>query len=231
MSNLKAKVNKTCFRRKFTVAEKLEFVNELKTTFNNNLSEASKQLGIDRKQLRSWRHDEEALANIDKKRIKMRKKGGGRKPFFPELEKELYAWFVNERKVNKNIVNYRRLREEAEKLATKYDLTKNKFKISNNWIYTFSKRHKLSMRKITHVGQEDSSTPAEKRIVAEDFLTTCQIITCNYDSENIFNMDETPVYIDMTSNQTLSLEGKFLSLKESLFTMYKIYFCLRRKNH
>lgn len=73
------------------------------------------------------------------------------------------------------------------------------------------------MRKITHVGQEDSSTPAEKRIVAEDFLTTCQIITCNYDSENIFNIDETPVYIDMTSNQTLSFEGELISFKKPLF--------------
>lgn len=169
MSNLKAKVNKTCFRRKFTVAEKLEIVNEVKTTFNNNLSEASKQLGIDRKQLRNWRHDEEALANIDKKRIKMRKKGGGRKPFYPDLEKELYAWFVNERKVNKNKVNYRRLREEAEKLAPKYDLTRNKFKIVITGFILFQKDTNFQCEKLLMLGKKTAARQLKRELSLKIF--------------------------------------------------------------
>lgn len=197
-----------CPRKSYTVAEKLIHVKNLKTIYKNNLSEAARNSSIDRKQLRSWRDNEEDLANMDKKREVKRRKGGGRKPLFPEIEKQLYTWFVNERKINKNVGNYRRLREEAEKLAKNLNLSKEMFKISDKWLFSFSKRHKIAMRKVTHIGQEDNSTQEEKRIVAEDFLNTCQVITKNFELDRIFNMDETPVYIDMTSNKTLSFQGK-----------------------
>jgi transposase-like protein len=190
-------------RKCYTIADKIAAIRQVKVT--NNLSAVSRELNIDRKTLREWVHNESELVNMQNRK-KRRRIGGGRKPFFPQIEEQLYEWFKSERLDKKCVVNYRRLREKALEIAKTLKI--ENFIGSHYWIYSFCRRHKLCTRKITHVGQYDNKTPEEKRQVAIDHLAAVEALTSDLTSETIFNMDETPVFIDMISSSTISFKGE-----------------------
>jgi transposase-like protein len=192
-------------RKSYTLNEKIDAMKRLKE-LNGNVSKASRQLEISRKNIRRWRDNEGKLANANKQRSRRRLGGGGRKCFWPELESRLFEWFKVERIDNRNVVNYRRLREKAKEIALELKITD--FIGSDHWIFGFNSRHRLTNRKITHVGQEDNRSPEEKMQTAIDHLNTTQMMTTNMTADLIFNMDEVPVYIDMLSSQTISFKGE-----------------------
>ncbi|RWR99335.1 uncharacterized protein B4U79_05366, partial [Dinothrombium tinctorium] len=72
---------------------------------------------------------------------------------------------------------------EAKSIANKKDFSD--FIGSNKCVPGFLRRHNLSTRKITHIGQ-DNRYPLEKKNVVKNYLET------------------TPVYINMTSSTTIS---------------------------
>ncbi|RWR98459.1 Tc5 transposable domain DDE superfamily endonuclease-like protein, partial [Dinothrombium tinctorium] len=123
-----------------------------------------------------------------------------------DWQSELFQWFKVERIDKKHIVNYRRLLAEAKSIANKKGFSN--FIGSNKWVSGFLRRHKLSSRKITHIGQQDNRSPLEKKNIVENHLETVQLLCSDYASHEIFNMDETPVYIDMTSSTTISFTGE-----------------------
>lgn len=194
-----------CTRKSYTINEKLSALRKLKE-FDGNISKTSRALDIDRKTLREWKCNEEKFFNMSKKNTKRRCPGGVNKAFWLELEEHLFKWVQIERLNYRNIVNYRRLREKAYDLAK--DLKINNFLGSNKWIKNFCRRHKLSLRKITHVGQEDNRRPEEQRDNAIEHLATLELMTADFNADMIFNMDETPVYIDMLSSSTISFAGE-----------------------
>ena len=55
--------------------------------------------------------------------------------------------------------------------------------------------------------QADNRDPAVKRITARSHLSGVEQLTQNLDKAHIFNMDETPVYIDMVSSTTMDFIG------------------------
>lgn len=69
-------------------------------------------------------------------------------------------------------------------------------------------RNKLSMRTVTHVAQEDNRHPEQKAAVALEFLDDLKHCTLGIKATEIYNMDETPVYIDMMSSRTISFQGE-----------------------
>ena len=75
-------------------------------------------------------------------------------------------------------------------------------------MFNFCRRHELAIRKITHVGQQDNRTAEEKREIAIEHLARTKIISNEYNAEMIFNMDETPVYIDMLDSTIISFKGE-----------------------
>jgi transposase-like protein len=192
-------------RKSYTVEEKLKALRVLKE-FGGNILKTATHLHIDRKQLRNWRDKETVLINSHEKQYRRRLDGAGRKAFFPELEEKLYDWLRIERIEKRHIVGFRRLREKANIIAS--EMKFEGFKGSNKWIKNFCRRHSLSTRKPTHVGQEDNSTPHERRKIAIEHLETVELLTADLNEEFIFNMDETPVYIDMMSNTTISFKGE-----------------------
>ena len=60
---------------------------------------------------------------------------------------------------------------------------------------------------MTHHGQQDNRNVEEKQRIARNYLTSLPNTTADYDEDKIFNMDETPCYIDMTSLTTLHFIG------------------------
>ena len=94
-------------RNSYSIDFKLKAVRRLNADFEGNISKASRNMGIDRKQLIEWSKKEVKLANVpDKIR---RYVAGGRGAKFPLLEEQLFAWFKDQRQ-SKNmyfiIVNF-----------------------------------------------------------------------------------------------------------------------------
>jgi len=99
-----------------------------------------------------------------------------------------------------------RIREKAKEIAI--DLKIEHFKGTNKWIFNFCRRHNLASRRITNVGQADNKSPLIKRQIAIDYLSDVEVLTTNLNNDMIYNMDETPVYIDMLSSSTISFIGE-----------------------
>ena len=105
------------------------------------------------------------------------------------------------------IVNYRCLREQALGLAKKSGIDGANFKCSGKWIFNFMKRNKLSVRKVTHAGQADNKTEGEMGKIVQDYLITIPALTTDMDADLLYNMDKTPVYVDMLSSSTIDFIG------------------------
>ena len=103
----------------------------LKEEFGNNVSLASRELGIDRKRIREWRDKEGTyLETPDKKR--KRAIGSGRTPKFPHIEQQLFTWFQSQREKRLS-VNYFRVREEANRIREEMGIEKEEFLCSNSY--------------------------------------------------------------------------------------------------
>ena len=195
-------------QRAYSIAEKLNAVKRVKE-LSGNLSAASRELGIDRKRLREWRNKESEFTNMTDKRRK-RRIGGGRHPMHAELKNKLCRWVSNQRS-KKIIVNYRLLREQAFAILAEEvsaSTSSTDFVCSNRWIKNFMRRNGLSFRKITHMGQADNKSAKKKSEIARDYLNSINDLTIGLDPHQIFNMDETPIYIDMVSSSTIDFVGK-----------------------
>jgi Tc5 transposase DNA-binding domain len=77
--------------------------------------------------------------------------GSGRNSFFPEAEKRLYNWVIEQRKQGLAVtsatikVTMFNILEEPDMIAL-YGNTTESFKASFRWLYGFMKRYKLSLR-------------------------------------------------------------------------------------
>jgi hypothetical protein len=71
----------------------------------------------------------------------------------------------------------------------------------------FLKRNNLSCRKITSVGQEDNRSPYEiRRTVLDYFSFLREKMSSLSVDDHVLNMNETPIYVDMMRNHTISLK-------------------------
>lgn len=195
--------NKYNKRRSFTIEEKLKFVTMLKAGESQN--SISQQTGIDRKNLRRWKLQESELIKLSKKREHKRIDGGGRKAFYPEIEQKLLEFFTKERNDNRP-VTYNNLRNHilSPDFGTKLP---QDFKISDKFLFGWSRRHKITSRKITHYGQLDNRDPHETKKLIEEYLIQLKCATAGMTMDRIFNMDETPCYFDMVRDCTLDFVG------------------------
>ncbi|GBC20294.2 pogo transposable element with KRAB domain [Rhizophagus irregularis DAOM 181602=DAOM 197198] len=105
------------------------------------------------------------------------KVGSGQKAFYPETEKKLYNWIIEQR-MQGLAMTYTTAKftmfdilEEPEMIAL-YGNSTEKFKASFRWLTLFMKR-----------------------------------IQKSFEFSNIFNMDETPVWFDMAGNFTINVIG------------------------
>lgn len=193
----------------------MEFVRRLKTEFANNVREASRKIKIARSVLQQWRNQEAQVLEQTKRRARSRLPGGGRKPFYPLLEAALKEWFDGERGTLAQVkrhVSWRRFYNKALELQAKPEYGAAEFKCSEHYITLFMKRQLLSMRSVTHQAQEDNRSLDVRQTIAREYLQSIQLKTVNLDDSFIVNMDETPIYIDMASNRTISYAGKRIDL-------------------
>lgn len=192
-------------RKSYTIFEKLQAVEEVKKKYGNNLSAAERAMSISRKQLRTWIAEENKLRQCSKKQKTRRQGGAGRRPYFKEVETQLFEWVRSERSMKRSI-SWSRLQREAKSIAGQMNLPN--FICSHKWIGGFMKRHRLAIRQVTHLAQQDNRPPEERAQVARLHLASVSESTKTLSSDEIFNMDEIPCYVDMCSERTITFKGE-----------------------
>lgn len=184
-----------------TVAEKLKIVARAKN--GESLHSLERGTGYQRCQIRKWIRNEDKLCITGKE--KRRTKGAGRKSAYPELEKAIMIWFRNQRS-KKLVVNYNSMRRESLRLAHLQEITD--FTCSNKWIRNVCRRNGVSSRKITNQSQDDKGTTQEKYLKSKNHLDNIKIKTAGLSTNQIYNMDETACYFDMSFGRTLHFKGE-----------------------
>ncbi|XP_029654613.1 tigger transposable element-derived protein 4-like [Octopus sinensis] len=77
----------------------------------------------------------------------------------------------------------------------------NKFKASNGWLEKFKQRHELKFRTLS-----GESASADHAIIL-NFLSELNIKVEQYEKENIFNCDETSLFIKLTPRKSFVKTG------------------------
>ncbi len=164
------------------------------------------ETGYQRVQIRNWAKQEANLSTLKNKKSRKRLSGSGPKPSFPEIEQQLLTWFQAKRD-QKHQVSYESLAKQAKEIASELNVPVERFPCSKKWVQNFCRRHSIGSRRVTHRGQQDNRADTEIKKVAEHFLESVQQKTAGYSADKVFNMDETPCYFDMASDQTLHFKG------------------------
>lgn len=191
-------------KKAISFEEKLAIVRRYRS--GESLSALNRQTGYQRQQIKKWAAREDAFQSSAKTRQRSRLSGAGSKPKFPQIEDELYSWFQSQRK-NSLQVNYRLLRRKAREMGDNHGVTEADFPISDCWLHSFCRRHRITSRRITHRGQQDNRSAEEIGKVAVEWLRKLQTETAPFSADHIFNMDETPAYFDMSADSTLHFKG------------------------
>ena len=154
--------------------------------------------------VRYWKKQKNKICDVGNKSTPFRM-GSERTAFFPELEQQLTVWLTAERKTNKRLVTYNTLRQQAIKIVSSISI--NNFIGSNCWIENLMKRNDFSVRKITSVGQKNNR-PIETRAIIHKYFEVFELKSTNMHSLNIYNIDETQMYVDMKNSRIISFKGE-----------------------
>lgn len=202
----KCKVSKRT-RSSYSIEQKEEVVNYAKNHGRNN---AAAHFGLDKSMVGRWvRASTKWEGEISRNRKKI---GSGRKVFYPEAEKKLYNWIIEQRKQGL-AVTYAILRVKMLEILKEPDIVilygdiTNDFKLSPRWLYAFMKRQRLSLRRRTKIAQKLPQQTQELLEKFRQFVARLRIKN-SYEMCHIFNMDETPVWFDMAGNFSVNPVGE-----------------------
>lgn len=191
-SNYDGNAKKT--RKSYPNYQKLEAVNYAEKYGN---AAAAKEFGTDESNIRRWRKQKSVIKAMNPKKRCRR----FRKEFWPELESQLKTWIISRRSENRR-VSTTGIRLKAKELAKNLNI--NDFKGSKCWCFLFMKRHDLSVRAVTSIGQKLPRDWEEKMAVFELFVKNA---IDGVDFEQIGNMDEVSISFDMPSGFTVERKG------------------------
>ena len=125
---------------------------------------------------------------------KSRRVGSGRKALFPEAEKRLYTWIIQQRKQGLAVA-YITIRSKMLEILKEpemmvlYGNVSEDFKMSQRWILGFMKRFNLALRRWTRISQKLPDKTQEQLEKFYQFVKDLRIEK-SFELENILNMDE-----------------------------------------
>jgi transposase-like protein len=194
-------------RNSYSVELKREVVEYAKEHGRNK---AARHFNLDKTMVGRWVSASASwTADVDEKRKRV---GSGRKALFPEAEKRLYAWIIEQRKQGL-AVTYGTIRTKMFELLNEPELLVlygnliEEFKTSHSWLVAFMKRYKLALRRRTRISQKLPNRMSELLESFNNFVTNLRIEK-SLELKNIFNMDETPVWFDMAGVYTVNPKGE-----------------------
>lgn len=170
----------------------------------NGNHKAAIAYNVNRSTIIYWRNHKNEYNNVDnpEKRITLH---NGKSPLFPDIENKLYEFFEFNRKLG-NCITTGSLVHQFLVLCP--DRKNDKLDTIYHIIYRFMKRHYLTIRTSTHIGQ---ALPEESYDRMMLYLRT--IIRLRRDNKInepylMLNADETPIFLNMPSNKTIEKIGK-----------------------
>ena len=187
--------------RKIPISEKLKAIEFSKV--NGNKKTAQK-FGVTSKSIRRWKKNENMYLCVSnpKKKITLHNGNPNWNVNF-ELDKQLYNWIAFNRSLGNPVSTWSIGIELIRRNPQKADI---KPKSLFSWIYRFLDRNSLSIRSISHKGQQFPKN-TENNIFS--FLK--KIINIrklyNISTDSIINMDETALQYNMPSNKTVHKIG------------------------
>ena len=131
-----------------TIFLKLNVVEHFKKS--QNVSETAREFNIERKSVRFYVKQEEKLRTAPRKRKNSRLKNN--KPLHPECESQLISWF-REQRLKRVCVSGNELKAKMLKLVES-GIDEHNFKASTGWLFNFTRRFRLSRRRITTSGRD-----------------------------------------------------------------------------
>jgi transposase len=193
-------------RTSYSLEEKLVVV---KYAQENGRNAAAKHFNLDGPMIGRWVKQSNKWEEENKK--KKRAGAPGKKAFYPEAEKLLYGWIIEQRKKG-FAVNYISVRLQICKILKEpaiqalYPTGEYGFQGNLSWINSFMKRFGLSLRRRTKISQKMPEDTEQKLDEFRRFIIRLRA-QFNFDLNNIFNIDETPVWFDMAGNMTVNNKG------------------------
>ena len=88
-----------------------------------------------------------------------------------------------------------------------YGKSVENFKKSHRWLIAFLRRYRLALRRRTRISQKLPSKTQDLLEKFQQYIIRLRLKK-SFELENILNMDETPVWFDMTGNFTINPKGK-----------------------
>ena len=157
-------------------------------------TETAKHTGVTEQNIFRWRREG-----------CQRKKGSGRRPTYPEFDKELVKYIKDTRTKglalsSKKFIIYARTESKRKKL--------DKIEFSRGWYCKFIKRNNICIRR-ANSGYYKPIDDIEKQVkeFREKIYNLINSQDSIYDIDHIVNVDETGIPRDSTSRRTLDMKG------------------------
>lgn len=187
---------KTQKRKALTLKDKYDIIQKIEN--GSKQSDICREMNLPKATVSvTWKKREDILSSYGKVNAKCKKL---RKSAHDEVDKGLLQWFRQKRHDNVPISGPI-LQEKASEMGSKIE-GKN-FVCSRSWIERFKKRNCITEGKI--VGE---SASVDINVVNNWFTTVWPDLSKNYDSNNIFNADETGLFYRLTPDKTLKFVGE-----------------------
>ncbi|KAG7165833.1 Pogo transposable element-like 4 [Homarus americanus] len=183
---------------KYDASFKLKVVRSAKVSNN---SAAAREFGVNEKQVREWKKDEEKLIDIPRTKCALRRG----KQQWPELEVKLFEW-VNKNRVCGYVITRNAICIYAMKLAKSNPDTGKDFKATRGWCSRFMNRKGLVLRQKTKIAQKLPHDLESKITCFQRYIIQIQR-NHNFPLTCIGNMDKTSMNFDMISNRTVETKG------------------------
>jgi len=185
-------------RKSYTVAQKLKIIQAVEK--HGSITATAKYHNINKSMLSRWIKQENAFKTAKKS---VRKIGSGRTPTFPAQEEIVNEYILQQRSRN-YIVSYNAIKSKMSSLTPSY------FKASNGWLYSFLKRYKLSLRICTTTVKRATTLSTSITNRADSFHSFVLDSVKDWKGKefDIWNMDETPVWLDMPAKKTVDVRGR-----------------------
>ncbi|XP_045764824.1 tigger transposable element-derived protein 4-like [Maniola jurtina] len=182
-------------RKSFGVDEKVRLIRAIEK--GEKKSDVGRRLGLRPSTVATiWKNKEKFLKAVLEG--KCRKKL--RKPKFGVLDQAMLAW-CNTQRQNNEPISGPIIKEQAEKFAEQLGITD--FKASEGWLGKFKLRHNISYSKIHEEARDVDAN------VTKDWVNKVwPKLKDKYAPNDIFNANETGLFFNMTSNETLKFEGE-----------------------
>lgn len=173
----------------------------------NAFNRVARKYGVQPNQLRHWRKNYKEICDAAMRNNKSLTIHKGRKLEYPELEVQLYNWF--EQMHSQDIgVTTRQMVLECQDIEPSFK--NGDQKKMERWIYCFMQRNRLSIRKITRVGQKLTGHLLEVQQDTVNAISnrlkpggTLENIRPHY----FLNMDQTAVFYESKPSKIVAKKG------------------------